>query len=199
MTAATGQLDRGHWRILAHYANGTQLSAIAVICGVTYAEVVDLIETKTGFDRSRAAALLRPGDRPQPASPKRKRQDTATPPIRPIGLVRRTQRPTPAPVEQPKAPLTGVPEEQADWEGQEPERRVEPAPDPEPDSQPEPAAAGRVRNPLAPPPPVHGQRLRWWDEFECLTCHHHSFLQGPCCNAEMVPVTVTVTYREVGA
>jgi hypothetical protein len=50
---------------------------------------------------------------------------------------------------------------------------------------------------LRPPPLVHGQRLGWWDAFQCLTCGSRYFLPGECCDTETAPVTVTVTYREV--
>lgn len=70
-----------------------------------------------------------------------------------------------------------------------------------PDAVPLPAAVvpapPKPSGTLHPPPLVHGQRLGWWDAYQCLTCGSRTFLHGDCCGADTTPVTVTVTFREV--
>lgn len=62
-------------RILTHYAAGTQLSSIAAILGIDRDEVMDVVQTQTGFNRSKAAEMIRrthdmrPSPRPSAAAP----------------------------------------------------------------------------------------------------------------------------------
>lgn len=87
-------LDAVQRRILAHYANGTELSATAVICGVSYDEVVDVVETMTGFDRKRAGDVLR-----KAAAPTRPVLAPRQVPERPVPASRpEARRPVVAPV-----------------------------------------------------------------------------------------------------
>lgn len=71
-----------------------------------------------------------------------------------------------------------------------------------PSTTPRPARPRRTPRTQMPkvapqPSPIAGERLDWWDAFVCLKCRGRYFLPNDCCGQTTLPVTVTVTVREV--
>lgn len=77
----------------------------------------------------------------------------------------------------------------------------EPPPRPAPPARKRQRRAPRPRTPSVPTPlrfPVPpGERIAWWDAWLCEGCGNRYSIPHLCCGRQSIPVTVTVTRREV--
>jgi hypothetical protein len=119
------ELTETQWRILSHYAAGTDLKSIGVIVKLPHEDVVDAVDTLVGFERKKAGDVLRAyGRRTERAKPVPVAVVVAAPaaslelpPDAPDAVVPVPEAPAPPaePVVEQPAPAVAVPERPLDF------------------------------------------------------------------------------------